>query len=122
MNNLVEKKCPVCSAIYYADKTRLKHGRQTTCSRKCSYKFRAAKLNKTRLYYCAVCNNKVYRSPAQVKSTFIFCSPQCHYNARSLGLVKRVVNNPYKISEEGRQSWKNAAEKRKGILYKDPIS
>ncbi len=40
------RTCPVCSIEYYADPQRLKHGRQTTCSRFCSYKLRAKKHTK----------------------------------------------------------------------------
>jgi hypothetical protein len=39
----VERLCPVCNKSYLADPGRLKHGRQTTCSRECSYAFRATK-------------------------------------------------------------------------------
>jgi len=122
MRNKIERKCPVCSIKYLADKTRLKFGRETTCSRKCSYVLRGAGLNKTKKYFCAVCGKTVLRPPSQVKSTFIFCSSKCHYEGRSLGLVKRVISKPYKITPEGRESWKKAGEKRKGFLYKDPIS
>lgn len=31
----VEQKCPVCGVTYFADQARLRHGRQTTCSRTC---------------------------------------------------------------------------------------
>jgi hypothetical protein len=39
----VLRDCPVCGITYSADEGRLKHNRQTTCSRKCSYEFRAKK-------------------------------------------------------------------------------
>ncbi|OGB20608.1 MAG: hypothetical protein A3I66_22850 [Burkholderiales bacterium RIFCSPLOWO2_02_FULL_57_36] len=34
--------CPVCGNNYFADPVRLKHGRQSTCSRACSYKLRVS--------------------------------------------------------------------------------
>lgn len=42
----VARTCPICSAQYQASVNRLKHNRHTTCSRECSYKFRAAYLSK----------------------------------------------------------------------------
>jgi len=39
-----------------------------------------------------------------------------------MGLVKRVVKQPYNITEEGRKAWQKAAEQRKGIPYKDLIT
>ncbi len=38
---LCEQRCPVCGATYLAEPARLRHGRQSTCSRACSYKLRA---------------------------------------------------------------------------------
>jgi len=122
MGNKIERKCPVCGTIYFADEVRLKHNRNTTCSRECSYKFRAKKLNKTKAFNCAVCGTTVLRSPSQVKSKLVFCSPECHYRGRELGLVTRVVKNPYKISEEGRKSWQEAAKRRTGIPLKDIVT
>ncbi len=50
----MKRTCPECSKIYDAEPARLKHGRQTTCSRECSYKRRShivsQKLRKN--YYC----------------------------------------------------------------------
>ena len=40
---LVQCSCPICGVAYSADEARLKHGRQTTCSRKCSYASRGQK-------------------------------------------------------------------------------
>src|SRR5699024_11048223 len=37
MTNHVNRECPVCAVSYEADPVRLRHGRQTTCSRACSY-------------------------------------------------------------------------------------
>jgi 5-methylcytosine-specific restriction endonuclease McrA len=121
MGDLVSRQCPVCGSSYSADSTRLSFGRQTTCSRQCSYALRAKKLNRRRRFSCAVCGKGVLRSPAQVKSAFVFCSRTCHYKGRSLGLVQRVVLTPYAVTEEGRQAWREAAELRRGVLRKEPI-
>ncbi len=37
----VQRCCPICGTSYLAAPYRLKHGRQTTCSRACSYQLRA---------------------------------------------------------------------------------
>lgn len=118
----VERKCPVCGQTYSADKVRLRHGRQTTCSRNCSYRLRAGTLSKSRTYQCAVCRKEVLRSPAQVKSRFVFCSRACHYLGRSMGFVQRVVTQPYNVSEEGRKAWREAAKRREGIPRKEPVT
>ena len=118
----IERKCPVCGVTYFADQARLRHGRQTTCSRTCSYTLRAGELRKSRTYQCAVCGNAVLRSPAQVKSRFVFCSRECHYLGRSMGFVRRIVTQPYKVSDEGRNAWREAGKRRAGIPRKELVT
>jgi 5-methylcytosine-specific restriction endonuclease McrA len=120
MGELISRQCPVCGSSYSADLTRLSFGRQTTCSRRCSYSLRGNKLAKTRRFSCVVCMKDVLRSPAQVKSSFVFCSPKCHYKGRSLGYVQRIVTEPYTVTDSGKQAWRDSAEKRRGVLRKDP--
>jgi 5-methylcytosine-specific restriction endonuclease McrA len=93
----IELKCGVCGKQYKANPVRVAHGRQTTCSRKCSYVARAVKRNKLSEYACAVCGNLVLRRPSQIISSYVFCSRTCHYRGRSLGLVKRIVLKPYQM-------------------------
>lgn len=102
---MVDRECPVCRVTYLADPKRLKHGRQTTCSRKCSYARRAKLLNNSVIEPCGVCGTATSRSPAQAaksKADVPFCSRACHYKARSLGLVSREVTRPYDIPQETR--------------------
>ena len=122
MGEILRRECPVCGRVYEADATRLAHGRQTTCSRGCSYVLRGQKLSTSRTYRCAVCGGDVLRSPAQVKSSFVFCSRSCHYQGRSLGLVKRVVTKPYAVSDAGRAAWRESGRRRRGVLRKEPVS
>lgn len=122
MGNKVERNCPFCEKSYLADTVRLRHGRQITCSRGCSYKLRAAQLFKSKFFKCAVCGKDVLRSPAQVKSKFVFCSRKCHYLGRLMGFVSRLVMQPYNISNKGREAWQEAARRRKGIPRKEPVS
>lgn len=42
IRHAISRTCPVCGTSYLADLQRLKHGRQSTCSRDCSYKLRAS--------------------------------------------------------------------------------
>lgn len=105
--------CPVCNSEYLAKKNRLKHGRQTTCSRKCSYRLRADGLNKSVLIDCATCGSKFLRTSSKMKSRHgnSFCSKECHYKGRGTGLVGRIVANPYVISEAGRIGFRIGAAK-----------
>lgn len=98
MGKKVKRKCPVCGKTYIADATRLKWGRETTCSRKCSYQLRAEKKRSSTVLLCPVCGKEFGRSPAQmkyIKYTNV-CSLKCLYKGRSLGIIPRVVKKPYK--------------------------
>ncbi len=48
----IKIECPVCNDDYFADPKRLKHGRQTTCSRKCSYRLRGKERQKLKMLTC----------------------------------------------------------------------
>lgn len=93
----VVRKCTVCGATYEANPTRLRHGRQTTCGRECSYQLRSATLSKFVVLTCSVCGTQFERVPSQIKSKHegVYCSRECHYAGRSLGLTKRIVTAPY---------------------------
>ncbi len=110
------RTCPVCGVEYQADTKRLKFGRQTTCSRKCSYALRADIRDKSVELVCGVCGEKFTRTPAQVARAKhgIFCSRECHYAARGLGLTKRVVENPYTYTPESKAAMIAASSKPKG--------
>lgn len=96
MGNKINRTCPVCNVVYEADEQRLKHGRQITCSKKCSYEFRASKLNNQIECICGTCGKNFYKSPSQIKSKHekIFCSQKCAYKTRS-----RVVDKTYVITK-----------------------
>ena len=102
MGHKVERECPVCRGTYTADATRLSHGRETTCSRSCSYELRAQKLERLVEGICATCGQEFARAPSHVKGKHgsQFCSPECHYAGRSLGLTKRVVTQPYRYTDQ----------------------
>jgi len=104
---MIKRTCPVCSRVYEADPKRLKHGRQTTCSRKCSYALRGAQKNKQSTGPCGVCGKPVSRPASKVRRTKcekLLCSRKCHYQARSTGLVGREVEKPYEIPDEVREA------------------
>ena len=102
MGHKVERECPICRVTYTADATRLGHGRETTCSRSCSYLLRAQKLERLVKGICATCGQEFTRQPSHVKGKHgsQFCSPECHYAGRSLGLTKRIVAQPYRYTDE----------------------
>jgi G:T-mismatch repair DNA endonuclease (very short patch repair protein)/uncharacterized protein YbaR (Trm112 family) len=113
--SMEERQCPVCNRTYLADPKRLKWGRQTTCSRACSYKLRVASRKTSEVLICAVCGTEFERSPSNTKGKHgsQFCSSACHYKGRSLGFSKRVVNKPYVVTEQGRKGWLVGAQKTK---------
>jgi G:T-mismatch repair DNA endonuclease (very short patch repair protein) len=117
---VIERACPVCEKIYEADPKRVKFGRQTTCSRECSYLFRATKITKSETLVCAYCGAQFERPPSQrrAKHGSEFCSRQCHYEGRSRGLSKRVVEKPYSISEAARDAWREGAKKTRATRLK----
>lgn len=91
-----ERVCSVCETVYQADPKRLRHGRQTTCSRACSYQVRARRVA-VALVACAWCGTEFARRPGSVKAKHgaQYCSRPCHYAGRSAGLTKRVCARPY---------------------------
>lgn len=99
MNDYITRTCPVCNKEYQADLGRLRHGRQTTCSRKCSYKLRGSKSENSINIVCPVCGKDFQRPPSRIERVThqSFCSSECHYKGRGIGLSGRVVNKPYDI-------------------------
>ena len=43
----IERSCPICDTIYFVSQKALQKGKETTCSRVCSYKYRARKLRQS---------------------------------------------------------------------------
>jgi G:T-mismatch repair DNA endonuclease (very short patch repair protein)/endogenous inhibitor of DNA gyrase (YacG/DUF329 family) len=113
MGKRINRECPNCGRTYEADEVRLAHGRQTTCSRECSYAYRAKLVTKAENITCPICSRVFTRSPSQVRAKYSvgFCSAKCHYQARSKGLSTRTVSTPYKVSEAGRAAWREGAKK-----------
>jgi len=107
----VKRTCPICHSEYDADPARLKWGRQTTCSRACSYKARGTGREKLAWFTCAVCGVKFQRCPSHVKGKYgaQFCSRACHYRGRTLGLSKRVVTKSYVYSEAALENMTRAS-------------
>ncbi len=105
MEETVERECPVCRKTYRARVGRLRHGRETTCSRACSYERRVAARRTAEEVVCATCEKTFASVPskgARRRHGAAFCSRVCHYAGRSIGVTKRVVVAPYEISEEAR--------------------
>lgn len=102
MGQKVDRNCPVCGTTYSADRTRLSWGRETTCSRACSYRLRGQEKERRVEGVCATCRQQFSRPPSHVKGKHgsNFCSPGCHYAGRRLGLTKRVVTHPYRYTDD----------------------
>lgn len=120
---MIERECPVCGKVYKADPGRLKHGRQTTCSRKCSYEWRAQKKRKAVELECPVCGEAFERAPSQIERTKYtnVCSLDCLYEGRSLGIIEREVTEPYELTDEGREAMRQAGIERRGKYKKPPV-
>lgn len=102
---MIERECPVCHRTYEADPKRLRHGRQTTCSRACSYALRGQNKVTSVTEACGVCGNPVTQSPSKrerAKCPTPLCSRACHYRARGMGLVGRVLTEPMDIPQHTR--------------------
>jgi 5-methylcytosine-specific restriction endonuclease McrA len=85
---MIKRICPVCEKEYLADPKRLKWGRQTTCSRYCSYKRRSKILSVNKEYVCTYCKCTFIRKPFQQNRTESpFCSQVCYSKARKEGVV-----------------------------------
>jgi predicted RNA-binding Zn-ribbon protein involved in translation (DUF1610 family) len=50
---------------------------------------------KTKILICPVCGEEIITN---INNDRKFCSPKCQYEARSLGITKRIVKVPYKNS------------------------
>jgi hypothetical protein len=111
---MIDRECLNCNKIYLADPKRLKHGRQTSCSRKCSYELRSKKLSHQ--IECGNCGLKFNRPPSKIERIRhgkVFCSKECQYGARSKGLTPRIIETPYDVVRktdaekiEYRKKWK----------------
>ena len=94
LKNLIILKCPVCGITYKADLTRLKHGRQKTCSRKCAF---IKKSKKVKLE-CCVCKKSLKRFSSHIKSKNVFCCIKCKGRGMSMGLVADMRKGTGKLS------------------------
>lgn len=72
----MNKSCPICDTVYEADEQRLKHGRQTTCSRSCSYTLRSRKMHKGYAKVICRCGKEFVTNLSRPKKS---CSRTCQY-------------------------------------------
>jgi len=119
---MINRNCPVCNVEYVADQKRLKWGRQTTCSRKCSYIFRANQLNKQIECNCGTCGKVFYRPQSQTtnKHNNVFCSTDCQYSARTKNITPRIVDNPYNIVRKTKEEKKETVIKWRNSVKETP--
>lgn len=100
-----ERVCPACGKSYQADPKRLRHGRETTCSRACSYKHRMRSRSSLITVSC-ICGREFVRSACQVKTKhgMCYCSRACMYAGRVSRLTPRVCEKPYVLTDAGREA------------------
>lgn len=115
----VPRTCPVCAVEYLAHPVRLKHGRQTTCSRECSYALRRPKTAPRTTLHCVICAAVFVRTPDRLAHArhVRVCSRACHYAARRKGLSRRVVVKPYRSGRLHGQ-WLGGAHPYYGATWK----
>lgn len=72
---------------------------------------------------CPVCGHEFEVTPGRLKNAKYtpVCSRKCLYEGRKQDIIKREVEKPYNVTEEGRKAWREAAKKRIGKLYKPPV-
>jgi len=117
----MNKTCPVCNKEYTADPKRLKFGRQTTCSRKCSYRMRSLRKLVQIELTCAVCGKTYSRSPSRIKSEVSCCSKECKGKAQTLGLIPHIVTKSYTYTEESKARLIEAVRRPKGKRSSHPL-
>lgn len=95
----IARICPNCGGIFSVPPSRLHWGRGKYCSPDCQYEaMRRTRLTRRMLVnaHCAYCGVSLVRRICDVKSEHQFCSPACHYKARTVGIVKRRIIKPYR--------------------------
>lgn len=85
-------KCHYCGDLFVLRLNREKFGRGKYCSVKCKNEG-IKKKHKKECEYC----KKVFHYTNKKRR---FCSRECSYGARSVGLVKRVIKKPYNINRD----------------------
>ncbi len=80
MKTTIQRSCPVCGLVYEANTTRLAIGRETTCSRQCSYILRAQKNTNRVITTCVACGKQFQTTPSRItKGHAKYCSKQCQF-------------------------------------------
>lgn len=120
-NYRVDRICPVCKSSYTADPKRLKFGRQTTCSRDCSYRQRSKKISKKVELVCATCKKHYFRSPSSIRYKVNCCSRKCAGQARTAGLIPHIVTRKYTYTEDSKARLIATARSPKGKRVLHPL-
>ena len=91
---VVTKICPICGSKFSVSPSRGKYNRGKYCSVAC--KNIAIRKGRNQVECtCAVCGKKFIRCKSHVKSEYQFCSRECMYRGKSLGIIKHVVTKRY---------------------------
>lgn len=119
----MQRCCPVCGKAYEANRNRLTHGRQTTCSRSCSYVLRSREKSRQINLTCGVCGKEYTRKPSGVKSKHAnCCSKKCKDKAIVIGLIPHKVTRPYQYTKEGKARMIESSRKPKGKRSNHPLT
>lgn len=118
----VERDCPACGARYRADVVRLRHGRQTTCSRACSYELRAAAKRRAVTLTCIGCGATFTRCPSHAQSDSgkgKFCTRECRDRHRVGELHPQHLGGPEGHRGPNWQAQRRKARRRDGGICQE---
>ncbi len=137
---MIKRICK-CGVEYLADPKRLKWGRQTTCSRECSYKRRGRILGDSHIgkiphnkgikynINCSYCAKEFEIYPYEKKSGRLYCSKPCADKAKDFGKTSEAVRirtskeyADWRLEVYKRDNYTcQICDKRGGILHADHI-
>jgi 5-methylcytosine-specific restriction endonuclease McrA len=107
--------CPECGKEYVANPVRLRHGRQTTCSRECSYRWRYRNVRRRVALTCVGCGAEFWRNPSQFRNKIgagKFCSRECRDRNRVAELHPQYLGGPEGLRGVNWQAQKRKAKHR----------
>jgi hypothetical protein len=111
----VPRLCRVCQRTYDASVVRLRHGRQTTCSRACSYELRAQARRQQVALTCVGCGTTFTRNASHANSPSgkgKFCTRACRDAHRVADLHPQYLGGPTGDRGPNWQAQKRKARKR----------
>ncbi len=102
--------CTICKKPFYAKPRHLKRGWGKYCSKACQYTGQ----HTGKVFHCATCDKKVYRTPKEVRVSItkkFFCN-------RSCSIIWKNINI---FSGSNHVNWKNGESRYRNIILRSEI-